>query len=117
MGELDKTNAMGVAIDQEAKPKSFAADELINCDECSRANPPTRFVCLYFGAALAAAAQLEVSPLAASEDQTASSGDGFYVVLIPRETHQIDEATVSQLASLLQVKTTELLNAVGAGGA
>jgi hypothetical protein len=117
MSESDETNPIGVAIDQESRPKSFAADELINCDKCARANPPTRLACLYCGAALATAAQLEVSPLADSEDRTASSGDGFYVVLIPRETDQIDEAAVSQLALLLQVKTTELQNALSAGGA
>jgi hypothetical protein len=117
MSESVDTNPIGVAIDQESKPKSFAADELINCDECSRANPPTRSACLYCGAALATAAtHLEGSPLAA-EDQTAPSGDGVYVVLIPRETDQIEEPTVSQLASLLQVKTTELQKALSASGA
>jgi len=116
MSESEETKPIGVVIDQESRPKSFTADELINCDECARANPPTRSACLYCGAALTAA-QLEISPLANPEDQTTSSGNGFYVVLIPRETDQIDEATVSQLASLLQVKTTELQNALGAHGA
>src|SRR5437588_11395094 len=118
MSESEDTNPFGAAIDQESKPKSFAADELINCDGCSRANPPTRSACLYCGAALATTAtHLEVSPVAASEDQTASSGDRSYVVLISRETDPNEESTVSQLASWLQVKTTELQNALSAGGA
>src|SRR6266404_1078307 len=118
MSESDENKAIGIAIDhQESKPKSFAAHELVNCDECSRANPPTRSACLYCGAPLANATLLEVSPVAATEAQTSVSGDRSYVVLIPRETDQIEESTVSQLASLLQVKTSELLNALSAGGA
>ena len=116
MSELDQTKTIGTAIDhQESKPKSFAVDELVNCDECSRANPPTRSACLYCGAPLATATLLEVSPGAATEAQTASSGDGSYVVLIHRETDPNEESTVSQLASLLQVQTTEVQNALSAG--
>src|SRR6059058_6110468 len=118
MGEVDETNGIGVAISQESKTRSFAAGELINCDECARANPPTRSACLYCGAVLATTAdQLEVTALAASEAQTTPSSDGSYVVLIPRETDQIEESIATQLASLLQVKSTELQNALGAGGA
>ena len=118
MSELDETKAIGTAINhQESKPKSFAVDELVNCHECSRANPPTRSACLYCGTPLATATLLEVSPLAATEAQTTASGDGSYVVLIHRETDQIEESTVSQLASLLQVKTTEVQNALSASGA
>src|SRR5438046_1120696 len=100
MGELDETNAIGVAISQESKTRSFAAGELINCDECARANPPTRSACLYCGAVLATTAnQLEVTALA--EAQTSPSSDGSYVVLIPRETDQIEESIATRLASLL----------------
>jgi hypothetical protein len=33
-------------------PQGFAAAEMIRCDECLRANPPTRLGCLYCGAVL-----------------------------------------------------------------
>jgi hypothetical protein len=116
MSEADQTNAVGIAADQESKPKSFAAEEMITCAECLRANAPTRQACMYCGAALATtAAQMEVSPLVTANQQTISSGEGSYVVLIPHETGQIEESTVSQLASWLQVRATELQNALSAG--
>ncbi len=74
-------------------------------------------MCMYCGAELATTtAPTEVSSLVASHEQTASSADGSYVVLIPDEIDRIEESTVTQLASLLQAKPTELQNALGAGG-
>jgi hypothetical protein len=35
-----------------SEPQGFAADLMVRCDECLRANPPTRLNCLYCGAAL-----------------------------------------------------------------
>ena len=34
------------------EPQGFSADQMIRCDECLRANPPTRVSCLYCGAPL-----------------------------------------------------------------
>lgn len=36
----------------EPLPEPFAPDQMVRCDECLRANPPTRINCLYCGAAL-----------------------------------------------------------------
>ena len=35
-----------------SEPSGFAPEEMIRCEECLRANPPTRFACLYCSAAL-----------------------------------------------------------------
>jgi hypothetical protein len=35
-----------------AEPQGFAHDKMVRCDECLRANPPTRVECLYCGKAL-----------------------------------------------------------------
>jgi hypothetical protein len=35
-----------------SEPAGFSADQMIRCDECLRANPPTRVNCLYCAAAL-----------------------------------------------------------------
>ena len=35
-----------------SEPQGFSAEQMIRCDECLRANPPTRVSCLYCGAAL-----------------------------------------------------------------
>jgi hypothetical protein len=34
------------------EPEGFASDQMVRCDECLRANPPTRLSCLYCGASL-----------------------------------------------------------------
>jgi hypothetical protein len=34
------------------EPQGFAPEQMVRCDECLRANPPTRIACLYCGAAL-----------------------------------------------------------------
>ena len=35
-----------------AEPQGFAPEQMVRCDECLRANPPTRVECLYCGKAL-----------------------------------------------------------------
>jgi len=39
---------------EPGEPQGFTHDQMIRCDECLRANPPTRVACLYCGAALPA---------------------------------------------------------------
>src|SRR5512144_1386408 len=35
-----------------SEPQGFTYDQMIRCDECLRANPPTRIACLYCSAVL-----------------------------------------------------------------
>ena len=37
---------------EDSAPAPFAPDQMVRCDECLRANPPTRVNCLYCGAVL-----------------------------------------------------------------
>jgi hypothetical protein len=37
---------------EPSEPQGFAPDQMIRCDECLRANPPTRVACMYCNAAL-----------------------------------------------------------------
>lgn len=37
---------------EPSEPQGFAPDQMIRCDECLRANPPTRVACLYCSASL-----------------------------------------------------------------
>ena len=37
---------------EDSGPAPFAPDQMVRCDECLRANPPTRINCLYCGAVL-----------------------------------------------------------------
>lgn len=103
-----------MATDQDSWAKSFAAAELINCEACARANPPTRSACLYCGAALATGRAPEAPNEFTSSEKPA--GSGTYVVLVPHETKPIDEASIAQLAATLEAKASEVENAIRAGG-
>ena len=37
---------------EPSEPQGFAPDQMIRCDECLRANPPTRVACMYCSAPL-----------------------------------------------------------------
>ncbi len=100
--------------DQEPKPKSFAAAELINCEACARANPPTRAACLYCGAALVTGGAPEAQYEFTGSEKPA--GSGTYVVLVPNERRPVDDASIAQFAAMLEVKTSEIENAIRAGG-
>jgi len=39
-------------LDSAPDPKPFALDQMVPCEECLRANPPTRINCMYCGAVL-----------------------------------------------------------------
>lgn len=116
MDELDHS-ATNAAAEPEIQPKGFGAGELVNCEVCARANPPTRAACLYCGAALieTAAATAEVHAENGGSEVVTSSGQGAYVVLIPDANDPMEQSAVDQAASLLQVKPTELQNALRNG--
>ena len=102
-----------------AKPHSFALAEMITCDECLRANPPTRSKCLYCGANLPVTGN---DPEGQSSheaigriDQPANVSDAYYVVLTSAQTNVVAESSWAEIASLLHLLTTELEIAVGSG--
>ena len=105
----------------DAKPHSFALAEMITCDECLRANPPTRSICLYCSAALPVSrnAHAEAPREAIGQidqiDQPANPSDAYYVVLAPNQTNVVAESSWAAIASLLHLRTTEVEIAVGSG--
>jgi hypothetical protein len=118
MDELDQTTTINLTTDPEIQPKGFAATELVNCETCTRPNPPTRSACLYCGAPLVntAKAAEEVPPEAVGSEMPSLPGQGAYVVLIPDASNPIEQSAVNLLASWSQVKATELQNALRADG-
>ena len=58
MAEPDSAGLLDADASRDVKLKSFSADELLTCDVCLRANPPTRAACIYCGAALTSGALL-----------------------------------------------------------
>ncbi|MDQ3256599.1 MAG: hypothetical protein M3R15_22375, partial [Acidobacteriota bacterium] len=77
-----------LAPDGEATPpresRGFAVNEMVACETCLRANPPTRVLCLYCAAPLAVSAEnvdLRRPALRRIEEWEG----GYNVVLLPRE--------------------------------
>jgi hypothetical protein len=101
----------------DAKPQSFALAEMVTCEACLRANPPTRSNCFYCAAIL---------PVIRNETQStrecvgepspdANINSGFCMVLELKQSRTLDELTLAQIAELLQLATTEVQSAIGFG--
>lgn len=91
---------------EPSEPQGFAPDQMIRCDECLRANPPTRVACLYCSAALPMtkeSARLRKPVLRPPQKhQTA-----FNNILLPSDSELTDEA-VSEAAELLKLSAESL---------
>lgn len=111
--EPDNSTLLGPP-DAEAQPKRFSHEEMVTCEACLRANPPTRTNCLYCAAALPASAVSQTSEIEAVR-QPAAATNGRYVVITTRPGEQISAASLERVAERLQVKLPDLQNAIGAG--
>ena len=91
---------------EPSEPQGFAPDQMIRCDECLRANPPTRVACLYCSAALPMteeSARLRKPVLRPPQKhQTAYNN-----ILLPLDSELSDEA-VSEAAELLKLSAENL---------
>src|SRR5260370_36455967 len=99
--------------DAAAKPerRAFAEAEMITCDECLRANPPTRAACMYCSAELRPSMNEE--PAQSTPSSAASrTDDGYYLVLAPTSLSAFPQSTLSEAASLLGLNVPELKNAI-----
>jgi hypothetical protein len=97
----------------EAKPHSFTLAEMVTCDACLRANPPTRARCLYCGTDLpVSTADQEIQSAGETTDRAANAVDGYYVVLTPNQTRILSEGALTEIAALLHLNTTEVQSVV-----
>ena len=91
---------------EPSEPQGFTPDQMIRCDECLRANPPTRVACLYCSAPLPLteeSARLRKPVLKPPEKhQTAYNN-----ILLPSERDVPDE-DLAQGADLLKLSTENL---------
>jgi hypothetical protein len=104
----------------EAKPQSFNLAEMVTCDECLRANPPTRAGCLYCGAVLPVISNPEgLQPageaIGSTAGPAANDSDGYYIILAPNQASIPSESSLSEIASLLQLKIPEVQNVFDGG--
>ena len=88
---------------EPAEPRGFSPDEMVRCEACLRANPPTRVTCLYCGKAL---------PVTASSKALARPSfrplekweQGYNNILIPSAGQHLSHDVMGQVASLLRLE-------------
>ena len=104
----------------DAGNRSFKPAEMITCDVCLRANPPTRSNCLYCAATLPVTGKVnnaQQAPSPAGEIiAPAMVKSGFYLVLTQNQNRVPAESSLAETAALLELKTAEVEIAFGPGG-
>jgi len=96
------------------EPRGFSPEQMVRCEECLRANPPTRAVCLYCAVPLPlteASAHLR-QPL---HRKLENWQPGVNLILLPDGLSGISEEKTKEMAELLRLQTNELLRIVEAG--
>jgi hypothetical protein len=89
-----------------SEPQGFTPEQMIRCEKCQRANPPTRVNCLYCAAPLAfneKTASLQKPTLRPLEKWE----QGYSNILVPA-SGSLDNKTVDQVAALLKLGADQL---------
>ena len=91
---------------EPSEPQGFAPDQMIRCDECLRANPPTRVACLYCSAQLPmteSSARLRRPVLRPPEKHQPAYNN----ILLPVET-ELTADVISEAAALLKLSADDV---------
>lgn len=95
--------------------RGFAPEQMLTCEVCLRANPPTRTTCLYCAAPLRAteaSAALQKPTLRKLETWE----QGFNVILLPNSTTvSLTEAVLGEIADLVRLKPEDVKRIVETG--
>ncbi|HVG32548.1 MAG TPA: hypothetical protein VM911_05685 [Pyrinomonadaceae bacterium] len=105
---------LGGTEELRPEPRGFSPEQMVRCEECLRANPPTRTVCLYCAKPLPlteASAQLR-QPL---HRKLENWQPGVNLILLPDGLSGISEESAKEMAELLRLQTDELLRILEAG--
>lgn len=98
---------------EDPAPEPFAPDQMVRCDECLRANPPTRVNCLYCGTVLPlneTTANLQRPALRPLEKWE----QGYNNILMPPAANLNDEQ-LAAAAELLRLSPADLVQVLGSG--
>lgn len=114
--ELDNSELANLETGADSRPRSFTPAEMMTCDSCLRANPPTRQTCLYCGERLLVTEPIE-APNVASEATPAPTANCFYIVVPVDLNGSLDESVWERVASRAELKLPDLTSALHAGGA
>lgn len=91
---------------EPSEPQGFTPDQMIRCDECLRANPPTRVNCLYCSAPLPVtetSAQLRRPVLRPPEKHQPAYSN----ILLPPQD-ELAKETITEVAALLKLSVENL---------
>jgi hypothetical protein len=97
-----------------SEPRGFAPEQMVTCELCLRANPPTRTSCLYCAAQLratVASAALQKPTLRKLEKWE----PGFNTIFLPDQAAQLTEESLAAVADLVRLKTADLKRIIEAG--
>lgn len=96
--------------------RGFSPDQMVRCEECLRANPPTRTGCLYCAAPLPATQASTPLLRGPTLRKPGSRESGFNLILSPAcSPAGFTEESLARMAELLRLETEELLRIVEAG--
>ncbi len=90
----------------DAPARSFAPDQMVRCEACLRANPPTRLNCLYCGSVL----PVEPSTVASQKPTLRPLEKwehGYNNILLPSAAN-LSETCLSETAAFLRLDTEDL---------
>ncbi len=109
----------GVPILDDVEPleptfRGFEPDQMVTCEACLRANPPTRMNCLYCAAALPAT-EMSDALRRPNLRRLEKWEQGFNCILMPDKTSVLDDDSLEEAADLLRLSTEELKRITGAG--
>lgn len=111
--DKDQTTTESYTSDEPSN-RGFAADQMVACDGCLRANPPTRTSCIYCGVKLpfneahAALRRPTLKPLEEWEQ-------GFSVVLPANESGDCSAEAIREASTLLRLESERMKEIVESG--
>lgn len=88
---------------QPTAPLGFTHDQMVRCEECLRANPPTRVNCLYCGQALPST-EASIALARPSLRSLESWEQGYNIILLRLPEGEPGEELANQVASFLRLE-------------
>ena len=120
MTDTEKEAEADVKAVPETRPQSFAHAEMITCDACLRANPPTRSNCVYCGAILpvngSAAEALSPVESGGGTKPPSTASSGFYLVLPPNQASATTDLSLGKISEVLRLRPMDVQIALGLAG-
>src|SRR3982750_3112095 len=108
INDEEKLTWSGETEELRPEPRGFSPEQMVRCEECLRANPPTRAHCLYCAKPLPlteASAPLR-QPL---HRKLENWQQGVNLILLPDGLSSIREASIKEMAEVLRLQMDELL--------